>query len=51
MILNDIKVNKPNVQSAKRQDTYIEDRIYYEGVIQLFIKKGGKLVGRFLTTW
>lgn len=44
MVLNDIKMNKPNSQSAKRHDTYIEDRLYYEGIIRnLFIKKGGKI--------
>ncbi|NLO09556.1 MAG: hypothetical protein GX129_06755 [Clostridiales bacterium] len=43
-VLNEIKNEKPNVQCAKRQDTYIEDRLYYESIIrELFIKKGGRV--------
>ena len=43
-ILKEIRLNKPNVQSAKRHDTYVEDRLYYESIIRdLFIKKGGKI--------
>ncbi|TAH69661.1 MAG: hypothetical protein EWM47_06380 [Anaerolineaceae bacterium] len=43
-VLDYIRINKPDVQCAKRQDTYIEDRLYYESIIRdLFIKKGGRV--------
>jgi len=41
-ILNNIKEEKPNVQSAKRHPTYMEDRHYYEEILKTeFFKKGG----------
>lgn len=41
-VLNKIRETKPNVQSAKRQPTYIEDRYYYEEILRTeFLKKGG----------
>ena len=33
-VLDYIRINKPDVQCAKRQDTYIEDRLYYESIIE-----------------
>lgn len=43
-VLHDIKVHKPEVQCAKRQDTYIEDRHYYENLVrELFVQKNGKV--------
>ena len=43
-ILNKIKTIKPNVQSAKRHETYMEDRHYYKEVLKTeFRKKGGKI--------
>jgi hypothetical protein len=44
-VLAAIKEKKPNVQSAKRHPTYIEDRRAYEEILrQEFAKKGGKLL-------
>lgn len=41
-VLEKIKREKPNVQSAKRHDTYVEDRLYYEEILRTeFLKKGG----------
>ncbi|WP_167959025.1 hypothetical protein [Anaerosporobacter faecicola] len=41
-ILAKIKVNKPHVQCAKRQDTYVEDRLHYEAILrEKFLEKGG----------
>lgn len=41
-ILNNIKEERPNVQSAKRHPTYMEDRHYYEEILKTeFLKKGG----------
>lgn len=43
-VLNMIRSNKPNTQCAKRQVTYIQDRLYYEEILRNeFIKKGGKV--------
>ena len=43
-ILNKIKEDKPHTQCAKRQISYIEDRLYYEEILrQEFKKKGGKI--------
>lgn len=43
-ILNQIKENRPNCMCAKRQDTYVEDRLYYENILrEEFLKKGGKI--------
>ena len=42
-VLEAIKTNKPNSQSAKRHATYMEDRLHYESILRdEFIKKGGK---------
>lgn len=41
-ILNRIKKDKPNNQSAHRHPSYMEDRHYYEELIRMeFLKKGG----------
>jgi len=41
-VLTLIKETKPNVQSARRQSSYVEDRHYYENILKTeFIKKGG----------
>jgi len=41
-VLKDIKETRPNVQSAKRHDTYMEDRHNYEEILKTeFLKKGG----------
>lgn len=41
-ILETIRKEKPNVQSAKRQLSYMEDRLHYEEILKAeFIKKGG----------
>jgi hypothetical protein len=41
-VLDHIKEAKPNVQSAKRHPTYMEDRHYYEEILRTeFAKKGG----------
>ncbi len=43
-VLDMIKKNKPNTLCAKRQDTYIQDRLHYEEILrELFIKKGGRV--------
>lgn len=42
VVLNKIKVNKPEVQSAKRHDSYVEDRLNFEEILRAeFLKKGG----------
>ena len=41
-LLKKIKREKPGVQCAKRHDTYMEDRLYYEEILRTeFLKKGG----------
>lgn len=41
-VLNSIKETKPNVQCAKRQPEYMENRHYYEDILKTeFLKKGG----------
>jgi hypothetical protein len=41
-VLNRIKEEKPHVQCAKRQPSYMEDRHYYEEILRTeFLKKGG----------
>ncbi len=41
-ILDTIRETKPQVQCAKRHPTYVEDRLYYEGILrEEFQKKGG----------
>jgi len=43
-VLNNIRITKPNVYCAKRQETYMEDRHYYEEILKTeFLKKGGKI--------
>lgn len=43
-VLDMIRRNKPDTLCAKRQDTYIQDRLYYEAILrELFIKKGGRV--------
>ena len=42
-VLKDIKETKPNVQSAKRHNTYMEDRHNYEEILKTeFFKKRWK---------
>ncbi|MDE7425438.1 MAG: hypothetical protein K2N51_17405, partial [Lachnospiraceae bacterium] len=39
-----INENKPNCQCAKRQESYVEDRLRYENILRNeFLKKGGKI--------
>ena len=38
-VLNNIKITKPNVQCAKRQETYMEDRHYYEEILKTEFQK------------
>lgn len=41
-ILNQIKKEKPNSMCAKRQDSYVQDRRRFEGILRdAFIQKGG----------
>lgn len=41
-VLNEIARTKPNVQCAKRQQDYMQARIYYENILRTeFEKKGG----------
>ncbi|MDE6210314.1 MAG: hypothetical protein K2M73_11660 [Lachnospiraceae bacterium] len=41
-ILREIAENKPDVQCAKRQTDYMENRLYYENILRTeFLKKGG----------
>lgn len=41
-ILDDIRQSKPDVQCAKRHETYVEDRLHYEKILRdKFIEKGG----------
>lgn len=43
-ILDDIKKNKPDSFCAKRQASYIQDRLRYEKILrEEFLKKGGKI--------
>lgn len=43
-VLDDIKMNKPNTQCAKRQEEYIEYRLYYENILrEEFLKRGGTI--------
>lgn len=43
-LLENIKRNRPNCQCAKRQPSYVEDRLYYENILRNeFQKKGGKI--------
>lgn len=43
-ILDRIRNDKPATQCAKRQKTYMQDRLYYEKILrEEFLKKGGKI--------
>ena len=43
-LLENIKRNRPNCQCAKRQPSYVEDRLYYVNILRNeFQKKGGKI--------
>lgn len=43
-LLDMIRNEKPDTQCAKRQATYIQDRLHYEKILrEEFIKKGGKV--------
>ena len=43
-LLDDIKKERPDCQCAKRQERYVEDRIYYEDILRNeFQKKGGRI--------
>lgn len=44
IILENIRITMPNVQCAKRQEDYMEARLYYENILRKeFLKKGGKI--------
>lgn len=44
IILKNIRITKPNVQCAKRQEDYMKARLYYENILRdEFLKKGGKI--------
>lgn len=46
LVLQTIRLERPGVQCAKRQETYMEDRLYYEEILRSeFLKKGG-VIGR-----
>ena len=45
-ILEEIKISKPNVQSAKRHATYMEDRLYYEEILREKFKEKGGVIKR-----
>lgn len=43
-LLDEIKKERPDCQCAKRQESYVEDRIYYEDILRNeFQKKGGRI--------
>lgn len=43
-ILENIRVNKPDTQGAKRNPDYMEARLYYEWILRTeFLKKGGNI--------
>ena len=43
-IIAQIKITNPNSFCAKRQDDYMENRLYYESILRnKFLKKGGKI--------
>lgn len=44
-LLDMIRKEKPDTMCAKRQESYIQDRLYYEKILrEEFIKKGGYVV-------
>ena len=43
-LLDEIRKERPDCQCAKRQESYVEDRIYYEDILRNeFLKKGGRI--------
>lgn len=43
-IINERKLSKPNSFCAKRLDDYMDNRLYFEGILKNeFLKKGGKI--------
>ena len=43
-LMHSIRENKPNTQAAKRQPSYVKDRLYYEEILRTeFLKKGGNI--------
>ena len=45
-ILNRIKADKPNTQSAKRQESYVDDRLFYEQILRYEFEKQGGVIKR-----
>lgn len=45
-ILEEIKIRKPNAQSAKRHATYMKDRLYYEEILREKFKEKGGVIKR-----
>ena len=44
VLLNNIRNERPDCQCAKRQESYVEDRIYYENILRNeFLRKGGRI--------
>lgn len=44
-LLDTIRREKPNTMCAKRQKSYVQDRLYYEKILrEEFIRKGGQVV-------
>ena len=44
-LLDKIRREKPNTMCAKRQKSYVQDRLYYEKILrEEFIRKGGQVV-------
>ncbi|MCX4378365.1 MAG: hypothetical protein OSJ61_19670 [Lachnospiraceae bacterium] len=44
-LLDTIRKEKPDSMCAKRQENYVQDRLYYEKILrEEFIKKGGQVV-------
>ena len=51
-LLDTIRKEKPDTMCAKRQASYIQDRLYYEKILrEEFIKKGGMLCVKHHTIW
>jgi hypothetical protein len=45
-VLEEIRLTKPNVQSAKRHLSYAEDRLYYEELLRAKFNEKGGLIKR-----
>lgn len=45
-VLQEIAITKPNVQCAKRQDDYMQARLYYENILRNEFQKKGGLIYR-----